>query len=182
MSIPSPNTPVFKRIRILDSTVFQLPDVDSPIYPVAGGCSHTARIKIQLEYDLLSGQFLHIHTVSDKEHDCTYGSLCAPTVTENDLCIRYLGYFHLKTLQYIQDKESYYISHIKSNTLIYQKNPNSNYFQDGRIKKGPEYIQIDMETVMNSLQPGQACEIADAYADMIDKVQARVIVHRLTKQ
>jgi hypothetical protein len=35
---------------------------------------------------------------------------------------------------------------------------------------------------MNSLQPGQACEIADAYADMIDKVQARVIVHRLTKQ
>jgi hypothetical protein len=49
MSIPSPNTPVFKRIRILDSTVFQLPDVDSPIYPVAGGCSHTARIKIQLE-------------------------------------------------------------------------------------------------------------------------------------
>ncbi len=39
-----------------------------------------------------------------------------------------------------------------------------------------------METLMNSLQPGQTCEIADAYVGMIDKVPARVIVHRLTKQ
>lgn len=35
---------------------------------------------------------------------------------------------------------------------------------------------------MNFLQPGQTCEIADAYVGMIDKVPARVIVHRLTKQ
>ncbi|QWG51192.1 IS4 family transposase [Bacillus mycoides] len=184
MPISSPYTSVFKRIRILDSTAFQLPDVFSSVYPGAGGCSHTAGIKIQLEYDLLSGQFLHIHTGPGKEHDRTYGSLCAPTVTANDLCIRDLGYFHLKDLQYIQDKEAYYISRIKSNTRIYQKNPNPDYFQDGRIKKGTEYIQIDMdmEMVMNSLQPGQTCEIADAYVGMIDKVPARVIVHRLTKQ
>ncbi|WP_180235709.1 hypothetical protein [Bacillus toyonensis] len=37
---------------------------------------------------------------------------------------------------------------IKSNTSIYQKNPNPDYFQDGRIKKGREYIQIDMETLI----------------------------------
>ena len=35
---------------------------------------------------------------------------------------------------------------------------------------------------MSSLQPGKTCEIADAYVGMIDKVPARVIVHRLTKQ
>ncbi|ERH96932.1 hypothetical protein BTCBT_006936 [Bacillus thuringiensis T01-328] len=64
MPISSPYTSVFKRIRILDSTAFQLPDVFSSVYPGAGGCSHTAGIKIQLEYDLLSGQFLHIHTRS----------------------------------------------------------------------------------------------------------------------
>ncbi|PGW34690.1 IS4 family transposase, partial [Bacillus cereus] len=180
--ISSPYTSIFKRIRILDSTAFQLPDVFSSVYPGAGGCSHTAGIKIQLEYDLLSGQFLHIHTGPGKQHDRTYGSLCAPTVAANDLCIRDLGYFHLKDLQYIQDQEAYYISRIKSNTRIYQKNPNPDYFQDGRIKKGTEYIQLDMETVMNSLQPGQTWEIANAYVGMIDKVPARVIVHRLTKQ
>ncbi|OFC97069.1 transposase for insertion sequence element IS231A [Bacillus wiedmannii] len=182
MPISSPYTSVFKRIRILDSTAFQLPDVFSSVYPGAGGWSHTAGVKIQLEYDLLSGQFLHIHTGPGKQHDRTYGSLCVPTVTANDLCIRDLGYFHLKDLQYIQNKEAYYISRIKSNTRIYQKNPNPDYFQDGRIKKGTEYIQIDMETLINSLQPGQTYEIANAYVGMIDKVPARIIVHRLTKQ
>ncbi|EOO70315.1 hypothetical protein IIC_04757 [Bacillus cereus VD021] len=52
----SPYTSIFKSIRILDSTAFQLPDVFSSVYPGAGGCSHKAGIKIQLEYDLLSGQ------------------------------------------------------------------------------------------------------------------------------
>ncbi|HHT7155894.1 IS4 family transposase [Bacillus cereus] len=180
--ISSPYTSIFKRIRILDSTAFQLPDVFSSVYPGAGGCSHTAGVKIQLEYDLLSGQFLHIHTGSGKQHDWTYGSLCAPTVAANDLCIRDLGYFHLKDLQYIQDKKAYYISRIKSNTRIYQKNSTPDYFQDGRIKKGTEYIQIDMEVLMNSLQPGQTCEIFDAFVGMTDKVPTRVIVHRLTKE
>ncbi|AKR39250.1 IS4 family transposase [Bacillus cereus] len=180
--ISSPYTSIFKRIRILDSTAFQLPDVFSSVYPGAGGCSHTAGVKIQLEYDLLSGQFLHIHTGPGKQHDRTYGSLCAPTVAANDLCIRDLGYFHLKDLQYIQDKKAYYISRIKSNTRIYQKNSIPDYFQDGRIKKGTEYIQIDMEVLMNSLQPGQTCEIFDAFVGMTDKVPTRVIVHRLTKE
>ncbi|MED4686450.1 IS4 family transposase [Bacillus mycoides] len=180
--LSSPYTSNFKRIRILDSTAFQLPDVFSSVYPGAGGCSHTAGVKIQLEYDLLSGQFLHIHTGPGKQHDRTYGSLCVPTVTANDLCIRDLGYFHLKDLQHIQNENAYYISRIKSNTRIYQKNPSPNYFQDGRIKKGTEYIQIDMEVLMNSLQPGQTCEIPDAYVGMIDKVPTRVIVHRLTKE
>ncbi|PIE91629.1 IS4 family transposase, partial [Bacillus fungorum] len=85
MPISYPYTSVFKRIRILDSTAFQLPDIFSSIYPGAGGCSHTAGVKIQLEYDLLSGQFLHIHTGPGKQHDRTYGSLCAPTVKANDL-------------------------------------------------------------------------------------------------
>ncbi|EAO54172.1 Transposase [Bacillus thuringiensis serovar israelensis ATCC 35646] len=180
--IPSPYISVFKRIRILDSTAFQLPDPFSFVYPGAGGYSHTAGVKIQLEYDLLSGQFLHIHTGPGKQHDRTYGSLRVPTVTANDLCIRDLGYFHLKDLKHIQDQKAYYISRIKSNTRIYPKNPNPDYFQDGRIKKGTEYIQIDMEGLMSSLQPGQTCEIADAYVGMTDKVPTRVIVHRLTKE
>ncbi|MFK4323282.1 hypothetical protein ABH946_006063 [Bacillus sp. RC145] len=182
VSFSSPYTSVFKRIRILDSTAFQLPNPFSSVYPGAGGCSHTAGLKIQLEYDLLSGQFLHIHTGPGKQHDRTYGSLCVPTVKENDLCIRDLGYFHLKDLQHIQDKKAYYISRIKSNTRIYQKNPNPDYYQNGKLKKKTEYRQIDMEALMNSLQPGQTYEISDAYVGMIDKVPARVIVHRLTEE
>ncbi|MEK5304466.1 IS4 family transposase [Bacillus sp. FSL R10-2201] len=178
----SPYTSIFKSIRILDSTAFQLPDVFSSVYPGAGGCSHKAGIKIQLEYDLLSGQFLHIHTGPGKQHDRTYDSLCVPTVKANDLCIRDLGYFHLKDLQHIHDSKAYYISRIKSNTRIYQKNPNPDYFRDGRIKKSTQYIQLDMENLMNSLHSGQTYEITDAYVGMSDKVPTRVIVHRLTEE
>lgn len=54
-----------------------------------------------------------------KQHDRTYGAVCAPTVTVNDLCIRDLDCFHLKDLQYIQDKEAHYISRIMLNPRIY---------------------------------------------------------------
>ena len=115
-----------------------------------------------------------------KQHDRTYGSLCAPTVTANDLCIRDLGYFHLKIFNIYKIKGLLYLTYQIEYTYL-SKNPNPDYFQDGRIKKGTEYIQIDMEVLMNSLQPGQTYEISDAYVGMTDKVPARVIVHRLTK-
>ncbi|QWG27002.1 IS4 family transposase [Bacillus mycoides] len=81
MPISSPYTSIFKRIRILDPTAFQLPDPFSFVYPGAGGCSHTAGVKIQLEYDLLSGQFLHIHhckKIKRERLEChLYGQLIA---------------------------------------------------------------------------------------------------------
>ena len=43
-----------------------------------------------------------------KQHDCTRGTVCTPTFTMNHLCIRDLDCFHLKDLQYIQDKEAHY--------------------------------------------------------------------------
>ncbi|SPT76271.1 transposase [Bacillus cereus] len=50
----------FQRIRILDATVFQVPNALQHVYPGSGGCVQTADIKIQLEYDLHSGQFLNV--------------------------------------------------------------------------------------------------------------------------
>jgi len=140
----------------------------APIYPSSGGCAQTAGIKIQLEYDLHSGKFLNFQMDPGENNDKIFGTDCLDTLCPGDLCIRDLGYFHLKDLQHIQDKKAYYISGIKSNTRIYQKNPNPDYFQDGRIKKGTEYIQIDMEVLMNSLQPGQTCEISNAFVGMVD--------------
>ncbi|RWS38081.1 IS4/IS5 family transposase, partial [Bacillus mycoides] len=51
-------------IRILDSTTFQLPDKFSSHYQGLGGSSHTAGVKIQLEYDLLSGINVYITNLS----------------------------------------------------------------------------------------------------------------------
>jgi len=50
----------FKRIRILDSTAFQVPKSYMNIYPGSDGCSQPSGVKIQLEYELKSGDFLDV--------------------------------------------------------------------------------------------------------------------------
>ncbi len=180
IQISSPYTSVFKRIRILDATVFQLPDHFATDYQGSGGSSNTAGVKIQLEYDLLSGQFLNVQLGPGKNNDKTYGTICLETVEVGDLCLRDLGYFDLGDLQTIHDKEAYYISRLKRNTRIYIKNPEPEYFNNGTLKKQTEYIQLDMTQMMSSLIPGETIEIFEAYIGQNQKLPARVIIHRLT--
>lgn len=98
------------------------------------GVSNTAGVKIQLEYDLLSGQFLNVQVGPGKNNDKTNGTNCLETVEAGDLCLRDLGYFDLGDLQTIHDKRAYYISRLKLNTRIYIKNPEPEYFNNGMLK------------------------------------------------
>lgn len=56
-------------------------------YQRSGGSSHTAGVKVQLEYDLLSGQFLQVHSGPGKQNDKTYGSTCLQTVETGELWV-----------------------------------------------------------------------------------------------
>ncbi|AMM95803.1 transposase (plasmid) [Peribacillus simplex] len=179
-SLSSHMISAFERIRILDATVFQLPDSFATNYQGSGGSSHTAGVKIQLEYDLLSGQFLNVQVGPGKNNDKTYGTICLETVEKGDLCLRDLGYFDLGDLQAIHDKEAYYISRLKLNTRIYIKNPDPEFFNNGTVKKQTEYIQLDMTQMMSSLTSGETLEITEAYMGQNQKLPARVIIHRLT--
>ena len=64
----------FNRIRLLDSTVFQLPDKYKETYKGSGGASSKSAIKIQLEYDLKSGNYIHIELCNGNDNDNIYGS------------------------------------------------------------------------------------------------------------
>lgn len=108
-SLSSHMISAFKRIRILDATVFQLPNAFANDYQGSGGSSHTAGVKIQLEYDSLSGQFLNVQLEPGKNNDKTYGTDCLESVQAGDLCLRDLGYFDLRDLQTIHEKEAYYM-------------------------------------------------------------------------
>jgi hypothetical protein len=181
VTIPSEYSGYFSRIRILDSTTFQLPDSFATSYQGTGGCSHTAGVKIQLEYDLQSGQFIHLHTSHGKENDKTYGSTCLQDIQPKDVFIRDLGYFCLEDLHTIHEKEAYYISRLKLNTRVYQRNENPEYFRDGTLKKKSEYLSLSMEDIMECLQPGETLEVPDVYIGMYEKLPARLVVYRLTE-
>ena len=49
-------------------------------------------------------------------------------------------------------------------------------------KKGTLYIQLDMEELINQLSPVQTTEISEAHIGQYQKLPARVIIHRLTKE
>mgnify|MGYP003945775923 CR=1 FL=1 len=180
-SIPSAYRDHFLRIRILDSTTFQVPDSLTEHYPGAGGCSHTAGVKIQLEYDLHSGQFLNMDIGARKQNDKTFGTTCLSSLRPGDLCIRDLGYFSLEDLDQMDQRDVFYVSRLKLNNRIYQKNPAPEFLQNGTMKKKTEYLSLDLEEKMGQMQPGETMEIRDAYIGRDKKLSARVILYRLTE-
>lgn len=91
-------TSYFQRIRILDATIFQVPNHLALIYPGSGGCAQTAGNKIHLEYDLHSEKSLNFQMEPGKNNDKTFGTECLDTLRPVDLCIRDLGCFSLKDL------------------------------------------------------------------------------------
>ncbi|MED0958301.1 transposase, partial [Bacillus paramycoides] len=145
------------------STTFQVPDRFAATYPGAGGCSHTAGVKIQLEYDLLSGEFSDVKIEPGKRSDQAYGATRMDMTQKNELYIRDLGYFHLQDFKSIQDKEGYYLSRLKLPTKIYRKEFETVVFKTKPAQLRLVYIQIHLEDIMNQLQPGQVYELHDVY-------------------
>ena len=172
----------FQRIRILDATIFQVPKHLAHAYPGSGGCAQTAGIKIQLEYDLHSGQFLNFQVGPGKNNDKTFGTECLVTLRPGDLCIRDLGYFSLEDLDQMDQRGVYYISRLKLNHTVYMKNPSPEYFRNGTVKKQSQYIQVDLEHIMNKLKPGQTYEIKEVYIGKEQKLFTRVVIYRLTEK
>lgn len=180
--IPSSSTTYFQRIRILDATIFQVPKHLANVYLGSDGCAQTAGIKIQLEYDLHSGQFLNFQVEPGKNNDKTFGTECLATLRPGDLCIRDLGYYSLDDLNQMDQRGVYYISRLKLNNMVYIKNEFPEYFRNGTVKKQSQYIKVDLEHIMNTLKPKQVHEITEAYIGKDKKLFTRVIIYRLTEK
>lgn len=116
-------------------------------------------MKIQLEYDLKTGEFLHVDVGSGSTSDGLYGAKLAKTVEKQDLCIRDLGYFCLEDFEQIEQRGAYYISRLKINVRIYRKNEKIERFKNGKVKKDSLYTEIKLETIMNQLKPGEILEL-----------------------
>lgn len=167
-------TSYFQRIRILDATIFQVPNHLASIYPGSGGCAQTAGIKIQLEYDLHSGKFLNFQMEPGKNNDKTFGTECLDTLRPGDL-----GYFSLKDLDQMDQRGVFYVSRLKLNNRVYVKNESPEFFRDGTVKKQSLYALLDLEHVMHQIKPGDTYEIQNAYVGQ-QKLPSRVVIYRLT--
>jgi hypothetical protein len=156
----------FHRIRILDSTGFKTPTDD----PDAGyqGCGQSS-LKIQVEYEMKQGRFLHLDIRDGKEHDATYGAALLNTVQPGDLFLRDLGYFSLQGLEDIHQRGGYYISRVKHNVKIYRTQDSS---------EAPKCA----EDFMKDLAPGETMELHHVYISQKRIPKPRLILYRLTEE
>lgn len=68
-----------------------------------------------------------------------------------DLKLTDLGYFKIDYLKRLNKSGTSFISKIKSNTLLYMKNPNPEKYKSGTIKKSSEYMKIDIIKLIKPL-------------------------------
>ncbi|MFL0198585.1 IS4 family transposase [Clostridium sp. WILCCON 0269] len=137
----------FNRIRIVDSTAFQVSEIYKSVYPGSGGSSQPSGIKIQLEYELKSGNFMHIDVGPGSGNDNTFGSKIKDTFKAGDLSLRDLGYFNFKDFEDMENKKSFYVSRLKPNIAVYVKNENVEYLKNGQPRKSSVYKRLFLKDV-----------------------------------
>jgi len=111
----------FKTIRIKDSTSFQLPEVLLEHFKGCGGSAGKSGVKIQFEYDYLSGEIYELTIEHGKNSDLSNARNTLDLINNNDLIIRDLGYIEIPILSKIDAKKAYYLNKIKDDINIYRK-------------------------------------------------------------
>ena len=180
--IPSMWDKYFKRIRILDSTAFQVPESYKDIYPGSGGCSQASGVKIQLEYELKSGNLLNMQVGAGSESDNTFGSKIRDTIKSGDLILRDLGYFNFEDFLDIEKREAFYISRLKPNIAVYIESNDIQYYKNGTPKKSSLFKRIYISNIMKQMSDGEHYEINDVYIGQGKKLKTRLILYKLTNE
>lgn len=112
----------FKRVILRDATSFQLPAHLSSFYQGNGGDTTGSVIKIQHEYDLLSGKILRLDLRNGIENDVEWVNQKGLDVCADDLHLMDLGYYKLEHLVHIHKQGGYFVSRYKMGTSLFTKN------------------------------------------------------------
>lgn len=132
----------FERVIINDSTGFALPKEYTDKFPGAGGSGLSSAIKIQLQYELLTGLFMKIDIFPGTKVDATYLESMEKENKKNDLKLVDLGYLKIDYLKKLQKSGASFISKVKSNTALYIKNKKTERYKTGGIKKIKQIYKI----------------------------------------
>ena len=172
----------FNRILVNDSTSYALPERFYNEFKGSGGARSKSAIKIQLQYDLLSGSFLCCDTCSGTSSDSKYVETMDKYTKPGDLRLADLGYYKIDYLKKIHDKKAFFISKLKSTSIIYKKNLNPKIKTNGEILKSTEYIKIDIFELIKPLAYGETIELKDIYIGSKKELKTRLIITKLTEE
>lgn len=178
-----PLTQAFNRILVTDSTVLTLPEEFYNDFKGAGNEHLGSAAKIQLQFDLLSGKFTSCDLQEGIVSGVIYTNIMLNEISPKDLSLADLGYFKSDFLNKINKKGTYYISKIKSNTRVYIKNPNPEFYKTtGNIKKSTEFIKLDIYEYIKNLKEGETLELKNIFIGTEKELKPRLILTKLDKK
>jgi hypothetical protein len=162
-----------KRINIMDSTIIELNEKLKHKYSGKGGGASEASAKMNLEFDLLSGEFLDIslHSGTRGDCDCMYDDIYY--IRKGDLYIRDLGYLSTYELEIIQKREAYFISKIKSNTLIYSDKPENMEFA---VEKKDKFYKLDLSKMAQNMSLNEIRSFKDIIIGKTHPIKCTLII------
>lgn len=124
----------FKTIRIKDSTSFQLPDSIREAFAGSGGSSSKSGIKIQFEYDYLTGRIYQLVLCDGKSSDLSNSRETIDSLSKDELTLTDLGYVEIHILPQIEKRQAYYLFRLPTSVDVYRK-------------KGQGYKKIDFQAI-----------------------------------
>lgn len=157
----------YTKVRIKDSTSFQLPENMAVKYKGSGGSGSGVAIRIQFEYDLKSGEILDLNLFPFVVQDMTNAKDTIGNICDNELLIRDLGYIKIDYLRTIEEKGAFYINRLHSSTNAYEK------------KEG-KFVKLDLVKLYKYMRKNTLARIVKGvYIGAKEKFKTRIIIELL---
>jgi hypothetical protein len=119
----------FTRVRIKDSTRFDLPERLKDHFRGYGGkVTSEAAACIQYEFDIKNGKILDIDFTPARKTDYQDAREKTGDIQKGDLIIRDLGYFNTGVFKKIIDDNAFFISRLHTKILVFEQNKKEIYF------------------------------------------------------
>jgi hypothetical protein len=136
-------------------------------YPGSGGSGSKAAMRIQFEYNLLSGKIIDLSINAFNDQDAKNSLATIERVEKDDLIIRDLAYMSVEVLKKIIAKLALYLCRANTQITIYE-------LIDG------EYVELNFRNIVKYMKKHDISVIEkEVYYGQKDKIKTRLIIHLL---
>ena len=153
------------RILIKDSVCFQIDESLLDSYPGSGGSGSKASVRIQFEYDLLTGAVNDLSLNAFNDQDAKNAVTTVELVNKGDLIIRDLAYVGLEALNGLVKRAAFYLCRLNPCVYVFEK-------------QGDGYVKIDFVALYKDMKKHNTSLIEKAvYLGKEAEFNTRLIIH-----
>lgn len=160
-----------ERILIKDSVCFQIDESLAKYFPGSGGSGSGAAVRIQFEYNILSGMINDLSVNGFNDQDCKNSVSTVELTKPGDLIIRDLAYMSLTALGLFIERLAFFLCRLDSKVKAYEES------------KGGQYKEIDFMKITRYMKKhGVQILEKEAYIGSRDRIKVRLIIHLLPSE